>query len=276
MTISLDVLSTREGVLMYPQQAAEEIENGGTFTAEVTYETLSTRAGVLRFPQEAANRILEIAASSSSSSSPSLLTDLIAYYRFNGDGSDSSSNGNDLTIDSGTLVPGKINGALQEGFAEAATVVQTTGEVTISMWINIGVDAEDTAAAGRVQVTDGLNFIRLTQSSRNGSAIVAEFRVSDGSTEQFVENIDVSVTSDTQWLNVVGVMPVDGQMYLYVNGVYNNASVVPFPFEISSIQVNSIPDAVSKVGDVGIWNRALSESEILQLYNSGNGYDPTA
>jgi len=206
---------------------------------------------------------------------PTLITDIIAYYRFNSSGEDTV-NGRDLTVESGTFVDGKINGALQEGFAEAATVVQTTGEVTISMWINIGIDAEDTAAAGQVQVTDGLNLIRLTQSSRNGSAIVAEFRVSDGSTEQFVENADVSVTSDTEWLHVVGVMPVDGQMYLYVNGVYNNASVVPFPFEISSIQVNSTPDAVSKVGDVGIWNRALTQSEVTQLYNSGNGLDPTA
>jgi hypothetical protein len=72
MTISLDVLSIREGVLMYPDIAANEIADGGTFdpledSEKITYEVLSTRAGVLRFPEAAASRIAAIASSSSSS-----------------------------------------------------------------------------------------------------------------------------------------------------------------------------------------------------------------
>ena len=72
MTISLDVLSTREGVLQYPDIAATTVEDGGTFdpledTDKITYEVLSTRAGVLRFPEAAATRIAQIASSSSSS-----------------------------------------------------------------------------------------------------------------------------------------------------------------------------------------------------------------
>ena len=72
MTISLDVLSTREGVLMYPDIVANEIADGGTFSPledsnQITYDVLSTRAGVLRFPEAAADRIDQIASSSSSS-----------------------------------------------------------------------------------------------------------------------------------------------------------------------------------------------------------------
>ena len=70
MTISLDVLSTREGVLMYPNQAANEIADGGTFdpledSDQITYDVLSTRAGVLRFPEAAAARIAALTSSSS-------------------------------------------------------------------------------------------------------------------------------------------------------------------------------------------------------------------
>lgn len=69
MSISIEVLATREGVLQYPNQAAQEIADGGTFdpleaTNQVTYEVLSTRAGVLRFPQEAADRLAFIGSSS--------------------------------------------------------------------------------------------------------------------------------------------------------------------------------------------------------------------
>ena len=70
MTISIDVLSTCEGVLMYPNQAANEIADGGTFdpledSDQITYDVLSTRAGVLRFPEAAAARIAALTSSSS-------------------------------------------------------------------------------------------------------------------------------------------------------------------------------------------------------------------
>lgn len=70
MAISLDVLSTREGILMYPDIAANEIADGGTFdpledSDQITYDVLSTRAGVLRFPEAAAARIAALVSSSS-------------------------------------------------------------------------------------------------------------------------------------------------------------------------------------------------------------------
>lgn len=69
MTIAIEVLATRAGVLMYPEQAAQEIADGGEFdpledSSQITYDVLSTRAGVLRFPQEAADRIAFVASSS--------------------------------------------------------------------------------------------------------------------------------------------------------------------------------------------------------------------
>lgn len=274
MSISLDVLSTREGVLMYPNQAAEEIENGGTFIAEVTYETLSTRAGVLRFPQEAANRILEIAASSSSSSP--LLNDLIAYYRFAGNGEDTV-NGRDLTVESGTFVDGKINGALDSGYAYVDNVnITTTGEITISMWINLGTDADDVISAGEVQITDGESYIKLEQKCRQGADTRTRIAAYDGASLQEDTTIrSVVVNSDSQWLHVLGVFLSNGTARIWFNGTDYEANYNLVPFEIVSILVTSTPDSTSKIGDIGIWNRALSESEILQLYNSENGYDPT-
>jgi len=70
MAISLDVLSTREGILMYPDIADNEIADGGTLdpledSDQITYDVLSTRAGVLRFPEAAAARIAALVSSSS-------------------------------------------------------------------------------------------------------------------------------------------------------------------------------------------------------------------
>lgn len=274
MTISLEVLSTREGVLMYPNQAAEEIENGGTFIAEVTYETLSTRAGVLRFPQEAANRILEIAASSSSSSP--LLNGLVSYYKFLSNGNDSVSE-NNLNIASGTLITGKINGALNTGVALGDFELQSVTDLTISLWINLGTDATDsTLKAGFIRLTSSTNqILELSWSDRDGNDIEVRWYHDISPAEDTKTTTYSAVTSDNQWIHVV--VTSGSEFNLYIDGQYlNNDNQQPMPDDIISIVVNCWEDYTSKAGDIGIWSRLLSEEEILQLYNSGNGLDPTA
>ena len=70
MTVSLAVLSTREGVLAYPNQAADILANEPPNSTDpvITDEVLATRAGCLRFPNEAAAYIAELRDSGSSSS----------------------------------------------------------------------------------------------------------------------------------------------------------------------------------------------------------------
>lgn len=69
MAIFLSTLSTREGVLMYPNQAAQLLADDPPLSTDpvITDEVLATREGCLRFPNEAAAYIAEIAASSSAS-----------------------------------------------------------------------------------------------------------------------------------------------------------------------------------------------------------------
>lgn len=66
MPISLTTLSTREGVLMYPNEAAEILANEPPNSTDpvITDEVLATRAGCLRFPNEAAAYIAELIPSS--------------------------------------------------------------------------------------------------------------------------------------------------------------------------------------------------------------------
>lgn len=68
MTISLTTLSTRAGVLSYPNQAADILANEPPMSTDpvITDEVLATREGCLRFPNEAAAYIAELIPSSSS------------------------------------------------------------------------------------------------------------------------------------------------------------------------------------------------------------------
>lgn len=66
MAISLTTLSTREGVLAYPNEAADILANEPPSSTDpvITDEVLATRAGCLRFPNEAAAYIADLIPSS--------------------------------------------------------------------------------------------------------------------------------------------------------------------------------------------------------------------
>lgn len=59
MAITPELLTTREGVLRFPNEAASILQgtSAGSTNAIITDEVLATRAGVLRFPTEAADYI---------------------------------------------------------------------------------------------------------------------------------------------------------------------------------------------------------------------------
>lgn len=208
-----------------------------------------------------------------------LLTDLIAYYRFNGNGNDSSGNSRNLSIDSGSLVPGAINSALSAGYAinDALNVIFGK-ELTISMWVNLGIDSVAYDPAAIMSLTTDLDPSerKLTVSSRDGTNVRVKIEYTD-STTTIYENaaIYTDVLSDDQWIHVVAVVSQTGGMLLYADGDLIATEIHPNEdFTVTNISVNTIPNAESKAGDIGIWKRALSEAEILQLYNSGNGLDP--
>ena len=62
MSIPLTSLNTREGVLRFPNEAAQALSDTPPESTNplLTDEVMATRAGVLRFPNEAANFIQDI------------------------------------------------------------------------------------------------------------------------------------------------------------------------------------------------------------------------
>lgn len=205
------------------------------------------------------------------SSVPSVdIPDLVAYYRFDGNGNDSSGFRN-LTIHSGTLVAGKVSGALNSGVASGDFEITLT-DITISLWVNIGADDEDsTLKAGFIRLTDGIDqTIEFSWSGRDGEFVNFRWYYNIEPAEDFIDTQLNGVTSDSQWIHAV--VTAGSEFNVYLDGQYlNNDNALPMPSEVTSLVINCLEDYNSKVGDVAIWNRALSEAEILQLYNSGSG-----
>lgn len=215
-----------------------------------------------------------------------LSTNLVAYYKLDGNSNDSvgSNNGSDTGITYGSSY-GKIGqGALFNGTSSKIVIgtsstfnFERTDSFSISAWVN---------------TTTFNNGPILSKLVNSGSYNGYEVLVVGGNIVFLMNNTDpsngisVSATSNTMstgsWYHVVvtysGTSLASG-VKMYVNGSLCSQSV---NFDnlsasiLSSVapQIGARPSGNVTNGDldeIGIWSRALSADEVSQLYNGGAG-----
>jgi hypothetical protein len=202
-----------------------------------------------------------------------LRSGLIAFYPLS-NGSDSSGNGRNLTATNITYQAGKIgNGAYFDGsayFTMSSPPAFTGADMTIAGWFKtIGQDYEDfLIGAG---VSDNSVFV-----VRVGGDI--KTAVSDSNTELYAGGTNAN---DGNW-HFFAVTRTAAQKKIWLDTTSNTDSgeygpvnsAVPFSiganWDGSYLLLDGMMDAV------GIWNRALSDAEIAQLYNAGAGLEISA
>lgn len=222
---------------------------------------------------------------------------LVAYYPFNGNANDESGNGNHGTVIEATLVADKFgkknqaynfpesNDYIEIGDVEALDGIQ---QLTGIAWIkpySLPVDAIliskwETCFPSGVVFNSGF-FMELVNSELT-------FLISDSSdTRRLIVKTTSSPVSIDSWQHVAFVFDgsqadVADKMKLYYNGMKQPASLssgYDYPLTRtgltpSSLRIGTMIDAAcahedfnGKMDDIRIYNRALSESEIKQLYN---------
>ncbi|WP_294288093.1 LamG-like jellyroll fold domain-containing protein [uncultured Chryseobacterium sp.] len=201
---------------------------------------------------------------------------LVAWWGFSGNANDSSGNNNNLTVNGATLTAdryGNANSAYSfNGTSSYLTnsalsyAFSQSGAHSISFWIN------RTGTSDGVAMMSGSNapsnFIWLIQSDT--SKIVYGTN-KQGSSWTWVNS--PVYTAGSQWDHYVAVYN-NQNMTLYKNGVsvgtntnaYTSTTQVALPIYIG--RAISGGYIAANIDDVGIWNRALSTSEINQLYSS--------
>ena len=209
---------------------------------------------------------------------------LVAYYPFNGNANDESGNGNDGTVNGATLTEdrnGNTDNAYYFESGNEISISNTTNvfgklqNFTISAWIlansapNWGGivsarhDNEDDYSKG--------NFVFHTRSGSIGFEAQDLF---SGNTF----NAGINIT-DGNWHHAVVVIHYGDKVELYLDGTLNQTKS-PIS-EVTFIDQNNIligqrfchsgrkrcgPTFDGLIDDVRIYNRALSKSEIQQLY----------
>jgi hypothetical protein len=210
--------------------------------------------------------------------SSSLNTELISYWKLDetsGTIAIDSCGKNNGTF-SGTItqgVAGKINTCynfIGSGQIEANSAATNIGpNISVSCWISPQAITDDDGRIFDLTTIDNLNRIHLTREKGAGNQIIYAY-VNGNSTSY---NTSVGV-----WYHVI--VTYDGaNLKLYVNGNLEGTvadssfvKIVSGIFRIGNNSDGFYPRRYKGLLDeVGLWNRALTSSEVAELYNSGNG-----
>ena len=206
---------------------------------------------------------------------------LVAYYPFNGNANDESSNENDGTVNGATLIKNRFGSADSaysfdgvDDYIDVGDIDIIDTPISISSWINIlGNNGEYRAIVAKRGSGSDYNY-DLTILPMNE----IYFAWSVGSSQNRIDT--TSSLNNDRWYHVVLVYKNDGIAVpqIYVNGVetitdlYTGSNTSHL--EESSANTLIGADFIGypkeffngSIDDVRIYNRALSDSEIQQLY----------
>jgi hypothetical protein len=195
-----------------------------------------------------------------------LIDNILAYWKLDNNGSDevslidSTPNGNTLTNNGGVaLGTGKINGCA------AFSVNYFSREITTSANWSLGVWVKPTSIPDYGPIA---NIVGIFNFYLNTDQSVS---VNDGVAASNIESVG-SVPIDS-WSHVV-VTRAAGTTTLFINGasVASTTQVIQLS---GTIQFGAFLPAswyfYGSLDEVGIWNRALSSTEVAALYNEGAG-----
>lgn len=200
----------------------------------------------------------------------SLKTGLLNYYNLNGNSIDvvSGNNGVDSNV---IYTTGKISQGVSFNGSSSKIVInnqlsQTEG--SISIWVY-----HNSAGAVTRFYSDNGGYAYFEQNTFGGSNNI-HWLMYTGS-----GGINLQTTFSTGvWTHYVATWKSSGISYLYKNGVQVSAVNTPVIVMASAVaQLGAVANILNFDGlidEAAFYNRQLSSSEAIALYNSGNGYDP--
>ena len=212
---------------------------------------------------------------------------LVGWWPFNGNANDESGNGNNGTVNGATLSIdrfGQSNKAYDfngtSNFIQMAPIsaLNNLSELTISTWVKIeGQNTNTNCNLGCTQfiVNRGADFssnnLRLGYGQGN-----QKFGTGISNSNSVFSTQTFSIPFQN-WINVVWVKTTT-QQQMFINGQLSNSTtfsgLVPASSDVVYFGYNPVsafPYYLNgKLDDIGIWDRALTQQEITDLFNAVN------
>ncbi|MFN6039858.1 MAG: LamG domain-containing protein, partial [Bacteroidota bacterium] len=215
---------------------------------------------------------------------------LVGWWPFNGNANDESGNGNNGTVNGATLTSDRFGSASKAysfngtgDFIQTQSGLDSVEALSYSGWIK--------TATGGYLISQGYTtggfelFIhkQITGGIHAGKACFYQ-SISGGGFGKMTNN----TYSDFQWHHIVGILfgyttsnlhpdslkiYIDGQIVIQAN-VTSVSGYIPstpnHPFWFGGLPGLSTSFISGELDDIGIWNRALTQQEISDLYNAVN------
>jgi len=210
-----------------------------------------------------------------------LTNNLLAFYKLDNT-TDSSGNGNTLTNNGDvSFASGKIgNAAVFNGgnYLQANNVtLGGRSEFTVSFWFNNSDTSDQVDLLGQWKGNQDNAFFYVLTPHQNNTRIVVSTVGSEGSDE--FSGFAPYDLSDGTWHHTVftfnstgGSLYLDGQLLFLGNNTIQSLNATNAPFYIGRVE-EAIRNQSRMLDAVGIWNRALTEAEVAELYNNGTGLE---
>jgi hypothetical protein len=212
---------------------------------------------------------------------------LVGWWPFNGNAVDESSNTNDGTVNGATLTAdrfGSVNSAYSFNgttnyidCGSLSAIPNTVGDITQSAWflapINQSSYCKLPIMSKRQVITEGWPSIGGGVNATNKAYYFLNAQnYATGVTNMMYSN---NVTNDGIWHLVTGTK--SGSIYkLYLDGILQDTLLDSYALTSTSNLIigyeamwgfNCERWYAGKLDDIGIWNRALTQQEITNLYN---------
>jgi hypothetical protein len=193
-----------------------------------------------------------------------------------------------------TYVPGKVGTAFNFNGTDAYVNMGDVMNVGLSswsygMWFNV-----NNISSTRIlfsKTLSGENTGRIRCSVTTGGVIRFAFAPTNTASTDDIDIQTTNTISLNTWYHVVFVLDRTNNMKIYLNGVLQSVTVsvaannlIPYsgvnfnninPFRIGSATGadNTSPTGLfsGQIDAFNVWDRVLTQSEITELYNSGNG-----
>lgn len=206
-----------------------------------------------------------------------LLTNLKAYYKMEGNGTDSSGNGNDATLLNVSF--SLANGLILQGAGFSGNGRFTKNSSSMLLGTNA------TSMAGWVKMINNLGDYPcpITLGSISGTNSAFAFFI-DPSNNLNLGTYSFTITgipiNDGNWHFACATYDGATTVKYYVDNVLKGTQSATMNWLSNNIRIGYLdnnddpfPDQnfIGNVDEVGYWQRALSATEITTLYNSGAG-----
>jgi hypothetical protein len=206
---------------------------------------------------------------------------LVGWWPFNGNAIDESVNTNDGTVNGATLTADRFGNAGKAYYffnnyivLNGSSSINFTDSLSINLWYNNNLVNGGTFIANHTSGTINSSFVMYNEGITGCGPI--NYITNINSQIHFVDFPTFCDTIDWHMLSLVFKKPI---LKMYVDGSLidsilncNTIKSTSNPIVIGGASSSNTPAIQSgtnaSIDDIGIWNRALTQSEITGLYNA--------